>query len=84
MGWINNSKKPQTKTTKNNNKKIKFLHLLYICVTFYYAPGDTEYINKAIYCNGLEEEITDPLLITGAYSVMDCCGFMHVIFSVLM
>ena len=35
-------------------------------------------------CCRLEEEITDPLLIIAAYTVMDSCGFMHVIFSVLM
>lgn len=35
-------------------------------------------------CFTLEEQITDPLLIIGAYSVMDFCDFMHVIFSVLM
>lgn len=37
----------------NQQKQIKLLHLLYICVTFHYAPGDTEYINRVIYYNGL-------------------------------
>lgn len=35
-------------------------------------------------CCRLEEEITDPLLIIVAYTVMDSCGFMRVICSVLM
>lgn len=37
----------------NQQKQIQLLNLLHICVTFRYAPGDIEYINKVIYCNGL-------------------------------
>lgn len=82
-GLNQQQQKYQTKTTKNQ-QKVKLLHVLYIFCYISLCTRRHEYINRVIYCNGLEEEITDPLLITGAYSVMDYCGFMHVIFSVLM
>lgn len=38
-GLNQQQQKYQTKTTKNQ-QKVKLLHVLYICVTFHYAPGD--------------------------------------------
>lgn len=43
---------------------------------------DVKYINNLLQmvCCRLEEEVTGPLLIIAAYTLIDSCGFMHVIF----
>lgn len=71
----------------DQQKEIIFLHLLYICVMFHYTPGDIEYINKVVYCNGLLHTGRGnhwPFANHWCWLSNDCCGFMHVIFSVLM